>query len=153
MEKVLFVCTENTCRSPIAEGLFRKIASEKEISLEVISAGVFANAGHKASKEALHVSLEKGIDLSKHSTKLISQEIVEDADIVLTMTTKHKELLISIFPELKDKIFTLKEYNGKKVTDHNITNPMGGDLEGYRKCANEIECELELFAEILHSKK
>ena len=153
MKKVLFVCTENTCRSPIAEGLFRKIASEKEIELEVISAGVFANAGHKASKEAIHVSLEKGIDLSKHATKLISHEIIADADIVLTMTTKHKELLLSIFPELEEKIFTLKEYNGKEVIDHNINNPIGGDLDGYRKCANEIECELELFVEILHSKK
>ncbi len=152
MKKVIFVCTENTCRSPIAEGLFRKVVAEKDIQLEILSAGIFAKAGQAASKEAVQVSLEKGIDISKHQAITLDHEIMAAADLIITMTDKQKQLVESICPEYVDKMYTLKEFNGKELKELNITDPFGGDMMAYRNCANELECELELFAEIIHKE-
>ncbi len=152
MKKVIFVCTENTCRSPIAEGIFRKVVAERGIQLEILSAGIFARAGQTASKEAVQVSLEKGIDISKHQAIALDHEIMASADLIITMTDKQKSLVEGICPDYEEKIYTLKEFNGKEIKELNIKDPLGGDVLAYRNCANELECELELFAEIIHKE-
>ncbi|GAA0137635.1 low molecular weight protein arginine phosphatase [Paenibacillus sp. YSY-4.3] len=107
--RILFVCTGNTCRSPMAEGIFRKLARERGIDAEVASAGVAAVAGLPISRHAEGVLKDLGIYDQITSTPLHAQ-LIEWADIILTLTGGHKQQAIAAFPEKADKIYTLKEY-------------------------------------------
>ncbi|MFD3259309.1 low molecular weight protein arginine phosphatase [Paenibacillus lentus] len=107
--RILFVCTGNTCRSPMAEGIFRKLAREREINIEVSSAGVAAMEGVPISRHAEGVLKDLGIYDPITSTPLHA-ELIEWADLILTLTQGHKRQAIAAFPEKADKIFTLKEY-------------------------------------------
>ena len=102
--RVLFVCTGNTCRSSMAEGLLKAMGEH-----EVRSAGVAAEAGSPASPYAVDALFSKGIDITTHRARFISAEDVEWADIILTMTRRHKELLLERFPHAEHKLYTLKE--------------------------------------------
>jgi protein-tyrosine-phosphatase len=110
MKRFLFLCTGNTCRSPMAEALLRKKADEWNLSIEVKSAGVSALPGSAASPPAVEVLKEKGIDHSIHRSRPISKELLDWADVVLTMTRNHRQWLIHSYPEMVDKAHTLKEW-------------------------------------------
>lgn len=109
MLRILFVCTGNTCRSPMAEAILRKIAQDEELEIEVRSAGVSAMNGSPASREASQVLKEKGIKHS-HRSQVIQPELVDWADLILTMTRTHKYFVISEYPDSMEKVYTLKEY-------------------------------------------
>lgn len=109
MKRILFVCTGNTCRSPMAEGLLRRLAKESGINLEVRSAGVAALERFPVAENALLVLQEKGIEEDMSST-LLSADWAEWAELILTMTVHHKQEVIQRFPQTADKTFTLKEY-------------------------------------------
>jgi len=108
-ERILFVCTGNTCRSPMAEGLMRAFAQKEQLDCEVRSAGVLAWDGHPISPHSADILREKGIDERMTSSQLTG-ETVEWADLILTMTSSHKETVIRRFPEAVDKVYTLKEF-------------------------------------------
>lgn len=109
MLHILFVCTGNTCRSPMAEGLLRKLAKERGIELEVRSAGVSAISGTSISRHAAAILQEEGIHDQMMSSQL-SAESVSWADLVLTLTGSHKRHLLQYFPDAVTKTHTLKEY-------------------------------------------
>lgn len=102
---ILFVCTGNTCRSPMAEGLLKK----KMPRMNVQSAGVFAGYGNTANGNAIKALREQGVDLD-HKSQPVTDKLLDWADIVLAMTTQHKQSLILDFPDHQNKYYTLKEY-------------------------------------------
>ncbi|UUZ82572.1 low molecular weight protein arginine phosphatase [Paenibacillus sp. P26] len=110
MNRILFVCTGNTCRSPMAEGMLRKMLTEQGFAgVEVKSAGVAAYEGSPMSDHAATVLKSKGCTVSGQSTPL-TEELIAWADLILTMTSSHKRHTIQLYPESVDKVFTLKEY-------------------------------------------
>ncbi|WCK54359.1 low molecular weight protein arginine phosphatase [Aneurinibacillus sp. Ricciae_BoGa-3] len=107
--RILFVCTGNTCRSPMAEKLLRKMAAERGMDIEVKSAGLFASPGSAASPQAVHVLGKRGITES-HQSQPATSELLDWADLILTMTESHRDSLLQKYEHLQSKIYTLKEY-------------------------------------------
>lgn len=134
--KVLFVCTGNTCRSPMAEGILKSMAAEKNLNLDIKSAGIYALDGHKSSKNAIIALNDIGIDISKHRAQRIDEDIVSNVDLILTMSKSHKEDLIGEFPHLEKKIFMLNEYAFNEERD--ILDPFGGNLSFYEMTRDDI---------------
>lgn len=109
MKRILFICTGNTCRSPMAEAMLRRMAAERGITVAVRSAGVSTVDGLPVSAHAIETLRRREID-HKSSSRAITGEAVKWADIILTMTSSHKRGLLQWFPEAVDKTYTLKEY-------------------------------------------
>lgn len=144
MIRVLFVCTGNTCRSPMSEALLK---SRNIANVEVKSAGIFASEGLDASEYAREVLKDNQINY-KHTSKLLSKEDVEWATCILTMTTSHKLTIQSRYPEYKDKVYTLKGFI-TKAGDDDVNDPFGGTKQHYQETFQELSKLLDIFIEDL----
>jgi protein-tyrosine phosphatase len=142
---VLFVCTGNTCRSPMAEGLFRSMAAKRlgcapealeEHGWTVMSAGVAAMTGGRASEAAASVMSQMGIDIHSHAAQPVTEALIRYADHVFTMTASHRQALVMQWPEAADRTTTLC-LDGSDVSD-----PIGGPVEQYQRCAEQIQVAL-----------
>ncbi|EJS75673.1 low molecular weight protein arginine phosphatase [Bacillus cereus] len=133
MKRVLFVCTGNTCRSPMAEALLRHHGEGK---FEVQSAGVFAYPGSDASVYAKEALIEKGISIN-HASKQINETLLDWADIVVTMTENHKEIVLGHYPNIEQKVYTL--YGVAEGVNKDISDPFGGSLSIYKETLKEME--------------
>lgn len=146
MKRILFVCTGNTCRSPMAEHLFKAKATD---TYAVQSAGIAAIEGQDAAEHVHHVLKEKGIAV-EHKSQHVTPELIAWADLILTMTGQHQLLLQEQFPEKKEQILTLKQYVTGQTEDTDIADPFGGTLELYRQTRNELD---ELLEQLLEKEK
>ena len=138
---ILFVCTGNTCRSPMAAGLMNQIAMAQELDVRIESAGIFAVEGAPASTEAILAVKKYGVDLLGHHAQPINTELIEKSELILTMTPAHKLVFNEVAP---DKTFTLCEYAG---IPGDIADPFGGDGEEYEHCAGQIFGALQKAAQ------
>lgn len=131
--RILFVCTGNTCRSPMAQELAKSYFPE---GTEVLSAGIHALEGAKVSENAVLVMKEKGRDISQHRAVSLTREMMASSGQIITMTKDQKDFLTAIYPEFKDKIRCLGHVAGE---ERDITDPWGHSLEVYRQCAQQME--------------
>jgi protein-tyrosine phosphatase len=148
MYSVLFICSANMCRSPMAEVLFKDLFSRRGADADwyISSAGVWAWDGNRASQGAVKAMQRKGIDLSNHRSRLVSQDMIIENDLILVMEQNHKEALQASFPKSARKIFLLSEMVGMR---HDILDPIGGTAADYEDTADELEKLLDdAFARI-----
>lgn len=135
---ILFVCTGNTCRSAMAEGIMNDIVSKDEElkDIEIISAGTGVYFSGPASQNAKSALERMNIYIDNHRSKQLTSDMIDRADLILTMTMSHKLRVLDMMPEAREKIYTLKEFVGQESYD--IHDPFGLSLDEYKKCAVEI---------------
>jgi len=135
---VLFVCTANQCRSPMAEVMMRNWLEQKGRtgSWRVASAGIDASPGIPATGTAQRAMLERGIDLNHHRSQQVSEKLLAESDIILVMEDWHKTQLLKEFPAYADKVCLIRERAGLQG---DVDDPVGLPLDEYRKTADELQ--------------
>lgn len=162
MKNILFICTGNTCRSPMAEGFLRAgLKEDRDLSerFTVSSAGISVYPGDGASPNSIDVlRSEWNIDISNHIASPVNKDDIADAFLILTMTRQQKKAIEAMYPEARGKIHTLKEFACEKTADPDyeqydytldIMDPYGMPPGVYGVCAREIKAAIEKLASIL----
>jgi protein-tyrosine phosphatase len=142
----LFVCTGNTCRSPMAEGIFRKMLAQhlscKEVDdlsvlgYKIVSAGTMGMLGAPASEGAIAACFDRGVDISGHQSKPLSAGLIEESDFIFTMTRFHRDMVLALSPGASLCCVTLD-------VDGDIADPVGQPVTVYRACAVQIETAIK----------
>ena len=146
-KRVLLVCTGNICRSPLAAALLTKALQDRDLNdMAVSSAGTGAWDGAPASEGAYLVALERGLDLSSHRARLLTRELVEESDLILTMARHHRARVDELGGD--GRVFVLGEFAGRSG-DAEVSDPFGGDLEVYRETCAELDALITAVVERL----
>ena len=157
-KNILFVCTGNSCRSVMAEGLFRELVSAQADQFMVGSAGVSALDGYPSSQETVKVMRSAGIDVSTHRSRHLTAPMVRTADKIFVMEHMHREAILQSWPEAAEKVHLLTEYSGdKKHRMHEIDIPdpirmpdhfYKNVFQVIRDCVNHIAEEMGIQKEV-----
>ena len=152
IKHVLLVCTGNICRSPLAEEMLKRTLKERGIDgVSVTSAGTGAWDGAPASEGAYLVGLERGLDLSGHRARLLTRELVDQADLILTMARHHRARVDELGGD--GRVFVLGEYAGREGDGAEVSDPFGGDLDVYRNTCVELEALIGTTVERLATEE
>ena len=143
--RILFVCTANICRSPMADYYFKKLVEKNGLNFDVKSAG-FLESNHPISENSRLVLLENGIDASTHVSTKINEEMIYSSWLILTMTESHKLGILDRYPNAKLKTYTISEFSGLKK---DVGDPYGMGLNEYRETYELIKHRCDLIFERL----
>ena len=147
MKTILFVCTGNTCRSPLAEGLLRHALGDNS-EFRVRSAGVAAHPGAPANPETVAVLKASSISLDNHRARPITSEMVRDSMLILAMTATHKEIILELFPDADERVFLLGEFsNDPSLGD--VPDPIGGGRRAYLETRDAIVSAIPALLDFL----
>ncbi|MFZ2488866.1 MAG: low molecular weight protein arginine phosphatase [Anaerolineae bacterium] len=137
MKRVLFVCTANICRSPMAMGLLRQRLAEDGLAdeVQVTSAGVYGMDGEAASATGVKLLAERGVDIAAHRAHTLSEQEMTDTDLVLVMEESHRRSMFYNYPHLLNKVFLVSEMAGEY---HDIADPYRKPVETYIACVDEL---------------
>ena len=139
MKKIMFICSGNTCRSPLAEGLFKKYLQENNITdIEVGSAGVGAFPGDAVSINSILVASNRGVDISDHRARNINPEHLITTDLFFCMSDSHKQVL-------------LRHCDEEKIIVLNVPDPYGRPIETYEECAKQLESQFSKILETIQN--
>lgn len=147
VKTVLLVCTGNTCRSPMAQVMLQKMLADQGIGenqVKVISAGLYASNGEKASPQAVEVMEQRGLSLASHQSRRLTPKMINEAALILGMTDEHKQAVMMLDAAASDKVFALGEYAsvpGEK-TWRQVPDPFGRSVEVYEQTAQAMEAML-----------
>jgi protein-tyrosine phosphatase len=146
---VVLVCTGNTCRSPMAEVMLKKRVADRlgcktdqldDRGIIVMSAGISAPPGARSAPEAVQAMQERGLDLTHHESQPLSERIVRFADLVLTMTRGHRDAILQAWPDAEPRVHVISRGRG------DVADPIGGPLDLYRRCSEQLDSYLEEWA-------
>jgi protein-tyrosine phosphatase len=149
---IVLVCTGNTCRSPMAEALLKKRVAERlkckieeldDRGVVVMSAGLSAPPGGRAAAEAIQTMQERKIDLTQHESQPLSERLVKFADCIITMTGGHRDSILQAWPDAEPRVHLVSRGQG------DVADPIGGPIELYRRCAEQLDSYLETWCQEL----
>jgi len=149
---IVIVCTGNTCRSPMAEAIMRRQVAQRlgctpeqleQRGVLITSAGLAAAPGGCAAAEAVEIMREQGLDISRHESQPLTDKLVRHADVILTLTSAHRQSIVRRWPEAASRTLTLRTDEG------DVEDPIGGPPEVYRQCAKQIEEALRRRVELI----
>ncbi|WP_303864690.1 low molecular weight protein arginine phosphatase [Alkalibaculum bacchi] len=162
MKMILFVCTGNTCRSSMAEGIMKDLLKDKDIIIK--SAGTDVFFSEPANQKAIDIMSQMDVDIKNHLSQMLTEELIEEADLILTMTHYHTDNVIRKYAKAIEKTFTLKEYlslllekKGRtqdpdyqlNIDQMSLADPYGQSIDVYRDTAKEIKRILERIVEMI----
>jgi len=136
MPAIIFICTANICRSPLATALFREKVRQSDERWRVESAGTWAYEGERAVENVFQVLESRGLDISDHRSRLATHDLLASFDLILTMEQGHMEALKAEYPDLAGRIYMLSEVTSQNL---DIKDPMGGPLYEFEETAKEFE--------------
>ncbi len=133
---IIFICTGNFHRSPMAAVMFRAKVADSAETWRIESAGTWTVDGQRTTPEVLEVMRERGLDAGDHRSQLVSRDLLSDFNLILALSSNHKEALRTEFPELADRILLLSEMVG---LNRDVEDPIGGPLIEFQATASEID--------------